>query len=139
MYWGQLEMKRTVLIFLLCILCFGAGYSTSQSTSTFAIQWSTTGATQQEANQNLARFGASALVGAGVDADVWQRNPDGSVKLDVEGRRLIAPAKVAPALKAFLTAKVQEWAEQGDIGELSAIQTQAVVNQVKAKPTPAVQ
>lgn len=129
-------MKRTLLIVLLCALCFGAGY---QSTSNFSVRWTFTGADAATVDDAEIRYLASAVMGSGVDADIYQHDANGNIELDNVGRRKIQKNKVRPAFRSMVAAKVQEWAEVGDIGELSAIQTQAVVNKVKAKPTPVVQ
>lgn len=77
--------------------------------------------------------------GVGADADIYQRDANGNIELDNVGRKKIAKAKVRPAFRSIVAAKVQEWAEAGDIGELGAIQSQVIINQVKQQAKPVVQ
>jgi hypothetical protein len=129
-------MKRTLIIFLLCALCFGASY---QSTSNFAVRWTFTGADAAAVDDAEIRYLASAVMGSGVDADIYQRDVNGAIELDNVGRKKIQKNKVRPAFRAIVAAKVQEWAEAGDIGELSSIQVQTITNQVRQQTKPVVQ
>lgn len=131
-------MKRTLLIISLCVLCFGAGYST-QSTSNFSVRWTFTAADAAAVDDAEVRYLASAVMGSGADADIYQRDANGNIELDNVGRKKIAKAKVRPAFRSIVAAKVQEWAEAGDIGELGAIQSQVIINQVKQRAKPVVQ
>jgi hypothetical protein len=131
-------MKKTILILLLCALCFGASYST-QTTSNFSVRWTFTGADAAAVDDAEIRYLASAVMGSGADADIFQRDANGAIELDNVGRKKIQKSKVRPAFRAIVAAKVQEWAEQGDIGELSSIQVQAVTRQVREQAKPVVQ
>lgn len=129
-------MKRTILILLLCAFCFGASY---QSTSNFAVRWTFTGADAAAVDDAEIRYLASAVMGSGVDADIYMRDANGAIELDNVGRKRIQKSKVRPAFRSIVAAKVQEWAEAGDIGELGAIQSQVIINQVKQQAKPVVQ
>jgi len=136
-----MKLTRNLLLALSIIALLTAAYyrtSAAQSTATYAIRWEMSGATQQEANQNLIRFLASAIQGSGSDADIYQRDVDGTVLLDAQGRKRIAPAKVNDVFRALIQNQVNRWAEGGDIGELTDVQVQSITNQVKAQPRPAV-
>lgn len=133
-------MKHNLLFaLLLAIFLSGAANSAQTFTSNQTVRWQATAATQKQADDDLDRYLASAIQGSGVDADIYQREADGSIKLDAVGRKKIAPAKARAAFKAILEAKVKEWAEAGDIGELNAIQAKTITDQVKAQAKPAVQ
>ena len=135
--------KRTItfiiIVIAIVIVAFTAGYSTAQSTSNFAVRWTFTGVDAAAADDAEVRYLASAIQGSGADADIYVRDANGVIELDNVGRRKIQKSKVRPAFRSIVAAKVAEWAEAGDIGELSSIQVQAITNTVKGQTKPVVQ
>lgn len=96
-------MKRTLLIISLCVLCFGAGYST-QSTSNFSVRWTFTAADAAAVDDAEVRYLASAVMGSGADADIYQRDANGNIELDNVGRKKIAKRTGACCSKPKLPA-----------------------------------
>ena len=132
-------MKRTILVLGIIAVAFVAGRSSTQTTSNFNVRWVFTGVDAAAVDAAEIRYLASAVMGSGVDADIYQRDGAGVILLDGNGRKRIQANKVRPAFRSILEKLVQGWAEAGDVGELSGVQVNVIKSQVAAQPKPVVQ
>ena len=119
-------MKILLIIVSFVAALASADRSTQIETATFSIAISRTGATQAEARRNLLdALGYFALTLPG-DADIYERDADGTILLDDKGMPKFDRAKLEKRLLQFFDAQV----DAAEIAALASARKAAAAAQI---------
>lgn len=134
-------MNRVLLILALILASNAATYAVSNqlATAQYRILWTFTGSDQQAANRERRDYFGYAVLGSGISADIWQRNPDGSLILNAQGKPMFDTQKINEVFRERIKDMTQEWAVAGETLDLLPAANASVAAEVQRRQKPVVE
>lgn len=134
-------MKKLLLVLALIFASNVATYAISHqlATAQYRILWTFTGNDQTEANRERRDFFGYAVLGSSASADIWQRNSDGSLILNAQGKPIFDAQKINDVFRERIKDTVQGWAVDGEAADLLPAANASVVTEVQKRKKPVVE